>query len=169
MFQENCIKSESQILILGVCKGFRFLDFDAQSRERNLCGRYEKFSLSVTSKAICGMLLKLVSTCTQNASFMQLVTFATLEHVLKRSLFYTLAPTTQWTMQRKAMLSTSLSKMESCTPSSATRPMILSWLHRATETTLMQSRIPTTIIDGCTGPDLTTAALKIFEQVKSLW
>merc|ERR1719323_2124145 len=36
--EENCIKSESQILILGVCKGFRFLDIDAQNRERNLCG-----------------------------------------------------------------------------------------------------------------------------------
>jgi len=35
--EENCIKSESQIRILGVCKGFRYLDQDAQDLERNLC------------------------------------------------------------------------------------------------------------------------------------
>ena len=67
------------------------------------------------------------------------------------------------------MLTTSSSKMGSCTPNYTTRPMTLSWLHLVTATKLKPSRILITIIDECIGPDLMTAALKIFEQVKSWW
>ena len=39
--EENCIKSDSQICILGVCKGFGYLDEDAQDEERNLCNNQD--------------------------------------------------------------------------------------------------------------------------------
>ena len=45
--QENCIKSDSQILILGVCKGYSLLDEDSKDLARNLCNKYESQKLNL--------------------------------------------------------------------------------------------------------------------------